>query len=528
MKLNYIGNILFFLFCALILLLSLRGLSGNPNITALRTEVWRDNGPFELSPERGRFALLYAIIENKTFSFSRELAFFTAPDVAYMDGRYVSLFAPGLSFIVMPGYLIGKYFGISQVGTFAVVSLFALSNVLLIRSIAIRLGAHTIAATIAAFGFIFATPAYAYAVNLYQHHISTFLILVCFYLLIRFNTAWSLSIIWMLCVFSVIIDYPNFFMFLPIGVFALSRLFFLSKRKEGFITVTFSFARVFTFISVILPIIFFCWVNIMSYGKPFQLAGELQRPLKINQDGSPVLASRKLQGEKKDSATQLPPSGKKNGVIGYFINRNTMNGFYIHFVSPDRGMFVYTPVMLFSIIGIIIVWKKLKSYFPLFIAVIGFNIILYSMWGDPYGGWAFGSRYLIPTYAILSIFIAFALTRFKKSNIFLFLFFIFFIYSLAINTLGAITSSRNPPKVEILNLEKKSGVKEEYTYTRNAQFLSSGRSKSFIFQSFASQHISAWNYYSYILSLLLIVAMFLIISLKMIDKQNDFKKSYEV
>lgn len=528
MKINYISNILFFLFCTIILLFSLRGLPGNPNITALRTEVWRENGPFELSPERGRFALLYAILENKSFSFSRELAFFTAPDVAYMDGRYVSLFAPGLSFIVMPGYLIGKYLGASQVGTFAIVSLFALGNVLLIRSIAVRLGTHPIAATIAAFGFLFATPAYAYAVNLYQHHISTFLILVCFYLLIRFNTAWSISIIWMLCVFSVIIDYPNFFMFLPIGIFALSRLFFLSKTKDGIITVTFSFARVFTFISVIVPIIFFCWVNLMSYGKPFQLAGELQRPLKINQDGSPVLASQKVLEEKKVASTEQPVSGSKNGVIGYFINRNVMNGFYIHFVSPDRGMLMYTPVMLFSIIGMIIARKKIAPYFSLFIGVIGFNIILYSMWGDPYGGWAFGSRYLIPTYAILSIFIAFALTRFKQSNIFLFLFFIFFSYSLAINTLGAITSSRNPPKVEILNLEKLSGMKEEYTFIRNAQFLSAGRSKSFVFQNVASQYISAWNYYSYILSLLLLVAIFLIISLKMIGKQKDFRKSYEV
>lgn len=527
MKIKYIANILFFLFCAALLFLSLRGLPGNPNTTQLLTETWRDNGPFELSPERGRFALLYAVLENKTFSFSRELAFFTAPDVAYMEGRFVSLFAPGLSFIVMPGYLVGKYFGASQLGTYAMVSIFALLNVLLIRVLATHLGAHPVAAMIAAFGFLFATPAYAYAVNLYQHHISTFLMLLCCYLLTRGYTAWSLSVIWLLCVFSVVIDYPNFFMFLPIGVFALSKLFSLSKTKDGSMTITFFSARVLTGISILLPILFFCWVNIMSYGKPFQLAGELERPVKINEDGTPVLATRELKKEKKTTTREIPSSGSEHGAIGFFVNRNVMNGFYTHFVSPDRGMLVYTPVMIFSLIGMIVIWKTKGRYFSLFIAIIGFNILLYSMWGDPYGGWAFGSRYLIPTYALLSLFVAFALTQFRKNSIFLSFFLVVLLYSLAVNTLGAITTSRNPPKVEIAQLEKLSGRKQEYTFLRNAEYLSLEGSKSFVFQTVASRYMSAWNYYSYLLSLLIVFAVFLVVTLRIVSTKNHSNK-YEI
>jgi hypothetical protein len=496
---KFFGSIFFFVFCAIILSFSIRGLPGNPDVTELRTGVWRENGPFELSPERGRFTLLYSIIENNSFSFSRELAFFAEPDVAYMDGRYVSLFAPGLSFIVMPGYLIGKYFGAAQVGTFAVIAFFALLNVFLIRQIAIRLGAHQLAATIAGFGFLFATPAYAYAVNLYQHHVSTFFILLSVFLLIRFNNFWSLSLIWMLCVFSVVIDYPNFFMLLPIGIFALSRLFFINKTKTGSVSVTFSIIRVFTFIGVILPILFFCWANIMSYGKPFQLAGALERPVKINADGTPVLASKMLTLETSTSAslTPLPQdgSGSNTGVIAFFVNRNIMNGFHTHFISGDRGIIVYTPLMIFSCIGIYIAWKRRLPYFALLIAIIGFNVLLYSLWGDPYGGWAFGSRYLIPSYAILSLFIAIALTFLIKNNLFLLLFFIIFVYSLVINTLGAITSSRNPPRIEVANLENLSGTKQHSTYLRNVEFLMQGKSKSFIFQAVGQKYISAWQYY---------------------------------
>ena len=48
-----LGNILLILFCAVILLFSVRGLAGNPTIADLNTLQWKDNGPLELSPERG-------------------------------------------------------------------------------------------------------------------------------------------------------------------------------------------------------------------------------------------------------------------------------------------------------------------------------------------------------------------------------------------------------------------------------------------------------------------------------------------
>ena len=173
------------LFASGVLMVSLRGLPGNPTVPELNLKIWKENGPFELSPERGRFALIYSIVEDKSFYFSKSIAGFASPDVGIQNGHYVSLFAPLLSFSAIPGYLIGKYFGASQVGTFAVISLFALFNFFLIRAIAIRLGANKIAATLGAFVFLFATPGFAYAVNLYQHHLSTFLILLSIWALLK-------------------------------------------------------------------------------------------------------------------------------------------------------------------------------------------------------------------------------------------------------------------------------------------------------------------------------------------------------
>src|SRR3989344_1802836 len=126
-------KILLTIFCVIILTLTVKGKSGNPTETTMNDLGWTTNGPFELSPERGRFALTYSLVENKSVGFSIPVARFASPDVGYKDGRYVSLFAQGVSFLSIPGYLIGKFFGASQVGAFLTSSFFAIFNFILIR-----------------------------------------------------------------------------------------------------------------------------------------------------------------------------------------------------------------------------------------------------------------------------------------------------------------------------------------------------------------------------------------------------------
>jgi hypothetical protein len=507
---NIIGNVLLFLFCAIVLALSLRGVSGSPTAVELNSNIWKENGPLELSPERGRYALLYSMAENKTFAFPADIARFAAPDVGYTGSHYASLFAPGVSFIALPGYLIGKFFGFAQVGSFAIIALFAIANVFLLRAIAVRLGAYSLAATIASIAFIFGSPAFTYATTLYQHHISTFLILASVYLLIRFNSFFSLFLIWMLCGFSISVDYPNFFMMLPIGVFALYKTV-LFKKENGIATIKISLLRVFAVVGLILPMVFFLWFNQMSNGSPLQLSGGLQQIKEVKANGEPAF-QQEIQTPQKRLVEQNYEA--QQSILSFFWNRNMINGVYSHFFSPDRGMIFYTPVMFLGIVGIIIALGKKQKYVGLLTAIIGFNIILYSMWGDPYGGWAFGSRYLIPTYALLAVYLAIALTYLKKYNLFLLLFFILFSYSISVNTLGAVTSSRNPPQVETLELERQSGKEEPYTYQRNIDLLNKNLSKSFIYQTYARSYLSVWEYYVDMTVFIIIITASLILAFK--------------
>lgn len=503
---NILNKIFLFIFCAVILSLTIKGIPGNPTSVTLTDPVWSETGPLEPSIEGGRFALLFSIVENKSLEFTKEVALLATPDLGYRNGKYVSLFAPGASIFAIPGYLLGKSVGLSQVGSFATIAFFAILNVLLIRSIAIRLKANPIAATIGSLTFLFATPAFAYATTFYQHHISTFLLLLSIYILIRFNTFLSLAAIWTIYGVAFIVDYPNLIMMLPIAFFALGKTLAIRKREKN-ITINFSIPRVFAILSIIIPLTFLFWYNQNANGGPHKLSGTLDRVMSIDEDGVPLLGSDLVKEALRTGALTTPPD---SSFFSAFLNKNMINGMYVHFLSPDRGMIFFTPVMLFGMYGLFISLKKGNSMSALLIGTVAFNILLYSMWDDPQGGWAFGSRYLIPTYSIFSIFISFILTKLKKHTLFLLMFFTLLSYSVAVSSLGAISSTSNPPKAEAVSLEKEFNQPQEYTYFRNIDLLNKGESKSFIHRNFASKYVSAWDYYVQLTTFLVIIFGFLI------------------
>lgn len=513
--------LILFTFCFLILVLSLRGIAGSPNDSTLNNAYWTEDGPLELSPERGKFALTYSIVENNSVNFSLPVARFSTPDLGFYNGNYVSLFAPGISLLTIPGYIIGKEFGYSQVGTYGVIALFALLNLVLIRAILRRLGVNDLIASLSALCFLFATSAFAYAVSLYQHHVSTFIILLSIYLLVRFKSAWSLTAIWFLLAASLLIDSPNFFLMFPVGVFALGRLVNF-KRAERNIKVGINIIGSLTILTALIPLLFFGWFNKISYGNSLQLAGTVASVKVIDENGKP--ASPEDAGTDNLEAYTDPVKQNKDAV-GFFRTRNLLNGFYIHLFSPDRGLIYYAPVMILGLIGIFYFYKKNAALTRLFLAILGTNILLYSMWGDPWGGWAFGSRYLIPTYAMLSIFLGFALLHLNRYLVFSVLFFVLFTYSVGVNTVGAITSSRNPPQVEVLGLEKLSGIEQKYTFDRNFDMLDANKSKSFLFNTIAHKYITAWQYYVVVLSLVIIPATVLLIWDKWFKNGGIYDKS---
>lgn len=475
----------FIIISVIILALSLRGLPGNPKAGELNTGHWIEFGPFELSPERGRFALLYSLIEDRSFQFSRDIFNFASPDVGILNGQYVSLFNSGISLIAVPGYLLGRVFGLSQIGSFAIVSVFAIINALLVISIAKKIGAGEIAAYLSGLMFLFATPAFSYAVSLYQHHISTFLILLSFRGTFSSKIILAQFIFWVSFGLAVFIDYPNAILMAPLVFYYLGKIIqglWIKNRLVLKLDVVHLLTAI---IALILPLTLFLAVNQFSYGNPFQLAGTLQ------------------------SVKNLGSQNQDKTVLTFFNTRDLLNGFYIHLVSPDRGIISYTPVILFGIAGLFIAFKNKVKLTSLLFAIITLNVVFYSLWGDPWGGWAFGSRYLIPAYALMSIFVALFLTQVNR-NLPAWVFFLMVMtYSVAVNSAGALTTSAIPPQVEILALEQITKTEQKYTWQKNFDYLDRGLSKAFLFSSYFNQILTARQYHFVVITLIIAPTLFL-------------------
>ena len=83
--------------------------------------------------------------------------------------------------------------------------------------------------------------------------------------------------------------------------------------------------------------------------------------------------------------------------------------------------------------------------------------------------------------------------------------------SVAINTLGALTTSLNPPSVEAVVISRQAGYSFSDTYSRNFDFLNIKGSKSLIFQIFGIKYQSAWDYYMDITLFIILVLSILVI-----------------
>jgi len=71
--------------------------------------------------------------------------------------------------------------------------------------------------------------------------------------------------------------------------------------------------------------------------------------------------------------------------------------------SFRKGLFIYTPILIFSVIGIVTLCKKYKAYFYSTIVLLSISIYLLSSWWAWSYGICWGMRPMIDYYAVLSL-----------------------------------------------------------------------------------------------------------------------------
>lgn len=424
----------------ILLLISVKGVGGNIDPQEVPNLQTRSN-PFELSPERGRYAVIQSIVDNRSLYFSNDIASYVIPDLGYKDGHFVSLFAPGVSIIAIPFYIIGKYYNLSQVITFFPVMIVAFLNFILIVKLTKKLTGNEFAGIVAGILFIFATNAYSYALTLYQHHFTTFAILGSIYLLTEEITIVSSLLFGALFSLSFFVEYVAPIFLIPSLLLFISKSVYFKKVKAAFI-MKIKYLALFSVLGLVVCMIPTFLYNKLSYDNPFQMAGTVAAIKKFTIDIDTkvitILSSNDQPGDYK-------------GVDTFFDPTKIPFGFQILLSSFERGVIFYSPVILLGLLVFAFIAKfddsKKNIIYALFSTTLTI-LLLYGMWGDPWGGWAFGPRYLIPALATLSVLLGVVINEWNKKILFTLPFLILSIYSLSVNVIGALTTNAIPPLKE--------------------------------------------------------------------------------
>ena len=78
-------------------------------------------------------------------------------------------------------------------------------------------------------------------------------------------------------------------------------------------------------------------------------------------------------------------------------------GLGLQLISPGKSFFVYSPILLVAIPGLVWLWRRQRAVAAVIIAASVVRVCFYAHWWTPVGGSAWGPRFLLPVCALLAI-----------------------------------------------------------------------------------------------------------------------------
>lgn len=98
-----------------------------------------------------------------------------------------------------------------------------------------------------------------------------------------------------------------------------------------------------------------------------------------------------------------------------------LNHIGVLLISPNRGLFVYSPILILSFLGVYVLYKKsgtVRNVLLSFIPAIILLILVYSSHLDGLGGgWTYGPRYLTAALPILCIYTGYGVQKYNYKTI---------------------------------------------------------------------------------------------------------------
>ncbi len=465
-----IGLVTALIFAVLLYILTVKGFVGNMEIS----QSLANKPPFETSMERGRYAQVVSLAKTGNLNVD-EYYKFLKPDIAWYNGHFYSTFPVGTALLAVPFYLFGSLFNLAQITTTFSSTTFALLTFYIIYKTCLYLKLSKQVSLIAGFIYCFASSIFAYSVSLSAHPLSslTFTISVLLLLIIDDSDNQSSNYkaylgIGLLFGAQFFIDYPNLAIMFPVVIYSvIKKLVVLQKDSADNYLLDLKFSK--GFIALLFGILFFFSIFVI-YNK--QIYGKV-----VAFSNSYSLKFLETSGREIENTTLSNELFETRSYAARFDLSGALTGANILLVSSDRGLFYFYPVFLLVIPGFMLFYKKRKAVAVVLLSCVIVNILVYGTYDDPWGGWAFGPRYLSITLTVLAVFCGIAFYQFAKmyGKKFKIIFFAVLLHSAFIALLGALTTNAVPPSVEA----PFTGLEDNFV--RNWNYLFSTGTSSFVY-----------------------------------------------
>lgn len=356
---------------------------------------------FHSANEGSSLALTKAIVNYHKFSID-EYKDLASVDISYYNGHFYSDKDIGRALFAIPIYILNKMLGFtSDIQAFLSVELmtafFSAASIVLLYQLVLFLKGSRGTALILAFVYGFATILFSFSKTFFAHPYSAFFSLFGFLTMLVAMKGESKKYLIYSGIFfgiSVLMEYTNIF------VVAIFFLYYLYKKH--FENIPF-FIIPFLVLTTIIP-----FYNYAIFGNFFETTYNYQYSY-----------------------------GNIESI--YFRADFLKEGLNGNLFSSWRGLFYYSPILIFSALGFFYWFKDDKDKILPAMLVLSFISILifYSATPAWRGGNSYGPRYLIAVMPFIVLPIWRVIEKYKKNLLFWILFSILFVYSSIFAGLGS-------------------------------------------------------------------------------------------
>lgn len=473
--------------------LTLRGSLGNfTQINDLKKLERQVGSPFESSHERASYVELLRMREANTPVLTEAQRDFAAPDVGFNEGKYYSYFPPGVSTLMRPFFELGYPFQASLLTSYASMAVLAILTMIFIYLICrnvFQLPSYAGIAAAVIYGF--ATTSWSYSITIFQHAPAAFFATIMFYGVSRYrarvktSALWA-SIVWFTYGISISFDYPNGLILAPFIVYYLTSTLSV-WRDEHRLKFNVNAAHLSVGIWFAIAVAIHLMFNLLYMDSAFSLRQNYDR---YDPGLSRMMLEENTKNKVKPVTTEPLPEAVEQRTRMPFLEEVTISGFVTLLVAPDKGLLFFSPILVFGLWGLFLGFRRGRAAeHSVILSFIVLNILIYASFGDPYGGWAFGPRYLIPTMAALAIYAGYAFYHLRNPIVKL-LFYSAFLFSLSIAAAGALTSNNVPPQVEATPLGR-----PYYNYLLNFHLIETNQTANFVYNTYLRKHMRLSDFY---------------------------------